>query len=138
MSKPSTHESTVNSFYLAFYGRPADPAGMKYWAEQLSKAGGDINAIKTAFATSEEAQVRFGSDTAAERVTQVYQQLFNREPDAEGKAYWVDVVSKGHASVADVAIAVLGGAQGSDRALSDLRQQAADSFTAEVEASGRG
>lgn len=136
MSTPTTHNSTVNSFYLAFYGRPADPAGMKFWSEQLSAAGGDIETIKSAFANSDEARQRFGSDTAAERVAQIYQQLFDREPDAAGLDYWVDAIGKGHASVADVAIAVLGGAQGGDRDLATLRQKAADRFTAKVEASG--
>ncbi|MEH6437194.1 DUF4214 domain-containing protein [Massilia sp. DD77] len=138
MSTPSTHESTVNSLYLAFYGRPADPAGIKFWAEQLSKADGDIDAIKASFANSEEARVRFGNDTAADRITEIYQQLFNRDPDADGLDFWVNVVSKGHASVADVAISVLKGAQGSDQALTSLRQKAADSFTAEVAAAGSG
>ena len=138
MSTTSTHDSTVNSLYLAFYGRPADPAGMKFWAEQLSKANGDIDAIKASFANSEEAKLRFGNDTAADRITEIYQQLFNRDPDAGGLDFWVDAVSKGHASVADVAISVLKGAQGSDQALTALRQRAADSFTAEVEASGSG
>lgn len=132
----STTNSTVNSFYLAFYGRPADPAGMKYWAEQLTKANGNIDAIKTAFATSEEAKVRFGTDTAAERITEIYQQLFNRAPEPAGLAYWVDAVAKGHATLADVAITVLGSSQGADSTLSTMRQQAADSFTAQVEASG--
>ncbi|MBQ5947796.1 DUF4214 domain-containing protein [Massilia sp. ST3] len=138
MSTQSTLESTVNSLYLAFYGRPADPAGIKFWAEQLSKADGNIDAIKASFANSEEARVRFGNDTAADRITEIYQQLFNRDPDAKGLEFWVDAVSKGHASVADVAISVLKGAQGSDQALTSLRQKAADSFTAEVAATGSG
>lgn len=132
----TTHTSTVTALYLAFYGRPADPAGLAYWAEQLAKADGKVDAIKEFFANSDEAKVRFGSDTAAERVTQIYQQLFNRAPEADGLTYWVDVISKGHASVADVAITILNGARGSDLGLSALRQQAADSFTAQVEASG--
>lgn len=137
MTTSTTYNSTVNSLYLAFYGRPADPAGMKFWAEQLSKAGGDVDSIKSFFADSDEARARFGTDTASERITEIYQQLFNRNPDAEGLKFWSDAVAKGHATVADVAIAVLGGAQGEDDTLSTLRLEAADSFTAEVEASGR-
>jgi hypothetical protein len=132
----TTHASTVTALYLAFYGRPADPAGLTYWADQLAKANGNVDAIKGFFANSTEAQVRFGSDTAAERVTQIYQQLFNRAPEADGLNYWVDVISKGHASVADVAITIMNGARGSDLSLSTLRQQAADSFTTQVAASG--
>ena len=136
MSTFSTYDSTVNSFYLAFYGRPADPAGLKFWSQQLVNHDGDLGAITQAFATSEEAQVRFGTDSVGERIAEIYQQLFNRTPDATGLAYWTDVVAKGHASMADVAVAILGGAQGSDATLSQLRQQAADAFTAAVETGG--
>ncbi|RNF29083.1 hypothetical protein NM04_19785, partial [Massilia aurea] len=67
---------------------------------------------------------------------EIYQQLFNRAPEATGLAYWTKVVEQGHASVADVAVAILHGALGSDATLSQLRQQAVDAFTAAVEADG--
>ncbi|MEW7849036.1 DUF4214 domain-containing protein [Massilia aurea] len=133
---PSTLASTVNSFYLAFYGRPADPAGLAFWTKQLADNDGNLSAITQAFATSEEAQVRYGADTVNERIGEIYQALFNRAPDATGLAYWTNVVEQGHASVADVAVAIMGGAQGIDKALTALRQSAVDAFTAQVEASG--
>jgi hypothetical protein len=132
----TTYDSTVNAFYVAFYGRPADPAGLAYWSKQLAQAGGDFTVIKEAFANSQEATVRFSSSTAADRITEIYQQLFNRAPDASGLSYWVDAVSKGHASMADVAIDVLQGALGSDASLVNLRQKAAADFTAHVAATG--
>ena len=132
----TTYDSTVNAFYVAFYGRPADPAGLAYWSQQLAQAKGDFSVIKEAFANSQEATVRFSSTTAADRVTEIYQQLFNRAPDAAGLSYWVDAVSKGHASMADVAIYVLQGAQDSDASLVDLRQKAAAAFTTHVAATG--
>ena len=136
MSTQTTFASTVNSFYLAFYGRPADPAGLAFWTKQLADNNGNLSAITQAFATSEEAQVRYGSDTVNERISEIYQALFNRAPDSVGLAYWSNVVSQGHASVADVAVAIMGGAQGIDKALTTLRQTAVDAFTAQVEASG--
>ena len=135
MSTLSTFDSTVNSFYLAFYGRPADPAGLKFWSQQLAASNGELGAITQAFATSEEAQVRFGTDSLGDRISEIYQQLFNRTIDADGLAYWTGVVEQGDASLADVSIAILGGARDSDATLSALRQQAADDFTAQVEAS---
>jgi Ca2+-binding RTX toxin-like protein len=136
MSTQTTFASTVNSFYLAFYGRPADPAGLAFWTRQLADNDGNLSAITQAFATSEEAQVRYGSDTVNERISEIYQALFNRAPDSVGLAYWSNVVGQGHASMADVAVAIMGGAQGIDKALTTLRQTAVDAFTAQVEASG--
>lgn len=136
MSLSSTYDSTVNSFYLAFYGRPADPAGLKFWSQQLAGNNGDLGAITRFFAASEEAQVRFGTDSVAERIAEIYQSLFNRAPEAGGLTFWTNAVEQGHASLADVSISILKGAQGSDAALSTLRQQAADDFTAHVEAAG--
>lgn len=132
----TTYDSTVNAFYVAFYGRPADPAGLAYWSQQLAQANGDFSVIKDAFSNSQEASVRFSSTTAADRITEIYQQLFNRAPEAAGLSYWVDVVSKGHASMADVAINIMQGALGSDASLVNLRQKAAAEFTAHVAATG--
>ncbi|MDY0978184.1 DUF4214 domain-containing protein [Massilia sp. CFBP9012] len=136
MTTLSTHESAVNSLYLAFYGRPADPAGLKFWAGHLANSDGDHRAIIDAFATSREAQLRFGDDTPAERIAEIYQQLFNRTPEQSGVDYWAEVVAQGHASLADVAVEILKGAQGTDKGLLDLRQQAVDAFTTLVETSG--
>ncbi|WP_296944503.1 hypothetical protein [uncultured Massilia sp.] len=32
----STYDSTINSFYLAYYGRPADPAGLAFWTDAIA------------------------------------------------------------------------------------------------------
>ena len=136
MNELDTYTSAVNSFYLAFFGRPADPEGLAFWAGHLADNGGDYRFITEAFAGSEEAQVRFGTDTPAERIAEIYQQLFNRAPEQAGLDYWTDVVEQGHASLADVAVAILGGAQGTDLGLAELRQQAASDFTAQVAEAG--
>jgi len=136
MSTLSNYDSTVNSFYLAFYGRPADTSGLAFWSEQLANNNGDLGAITQAFAASEEAQVRFGTDSVAERIAEIYQQLFNRAPESAGLAFWTDAIEQGHATMADVAVSILKGAQGSDASLSQLRQQAVDAFSAQVRESG--
>ncbi|WP_306392877.1 DUF4214 domain-containing protein [Telluria beijingensis] len=136
MSELSSYESTVNSFYLAFFGRPADPEGLAFWSGHLENNGGDYRFITEAFASSEEAKVRFGDDTANERIAEIYQQLFNRAPEADGLAFWTNAVEQGHASLADVAISILNGAQGTDADLATLRKQASADFTARVDAEG--
>jgi len=35
----AVYNSTVQGFYLSYYGRPADPAGLTFWTGQLAAAG---------------------------------------------------------------------------------------------------
>ena len=132
----STYATTINSFYLAYYGRPADPAGLQFWTQQLENTGGDFGAIVDAFANSAEATTRFGTTDAVARITLVYEQLYDRAPDADGLAFWVDAIATNKMSMADAAIEIMKGAQGKDAALSTLRQQATAQFTVAVEKAG--
>ncbi|GAB3412903.1 DUF4214 domain-containing protein [Massilia agilis] len=131
-------DSVVTSFYLAYYGRPADPAGLAFWSQALASAGGDFSAIIDAFANSPEAQARFGNSAVNERVNQIYTGLFDRAPEAAGLAYWSDAISGGKTSLAAAAIAIMQGAQGADLDLNTARQNAANAFTAEVAQHGTG
>lgn len=130
------YASVVKSFYLAYYGRPADAAGLAFWTLQLERADGDFGAIASAFSSSLEAQARFGASDATARITQIYQQLFDRAPEQAGLDFWLQALENGSVTIADIAVQIMGGAQGSDADLSDLRQQAADQFTAEISRSG--
>lgn len=132
----TNYDAAVNSFYLAYYGRPADPAGLAYWSQALAHNNGDFSTIVDAFSSSAEATARFGNATPADRIADVYQQLFNRAPDAAGLDYWTKAIETGTVSIADAAIQIMNGAQDTDAQLSTLRQQAAAQFTAEVAASG--
>lgn len=126
------YDSIVNSFYLAYYGRPADAAGLAFWSQQLARTGGNFSQIGTAFATSAEATARFDGSDARSQLAQIYQDLFHRAPDPAGLDFWAQAVDAGRLSLADAALAVTQGAQGSDKSLSQLRQGVADAFTAEV------
>ena len=44
------HFDAVQKLYIAFYQRPADPAGLKYWATRLDAANGDATEIIDSFA----------------------------------------------------------------------------------------
>jgi len=132
----TNYDAAVNSFYLAYYGRPADPAGLAYWSQALAQNNGDFSAIVDAFSTSAEATSRFGNATPSDRIADVYQQLFNRAPDAAGLAYWTKAIETGTITIADAAIQIMNGARSTDAQLSTLRQEAAAQFTADVAASG--
>jgi hypothetical protein len=132
----TSYGDTVNAFYLAYYGRPADPAGLAFWSAALQKNNGDFSNIVNAFATSPEATARFASVSIADRVGEIYQQLFNRAPEKAGLDFWVEAIESGRLTMANAALEIMHAAQNTDAQVSAVRQQVAAQFTAEVEKSG--
>ncbi|WP_137175803.1 calcium-binding protein [Massilia sp. HP4] len=133
MTSTNAYAATVQSFYAAFFGRPADRDGLAFWTRQFEAADGQFAAIGAAFAQSHEALIRFGNVPLPERVAGIYETLFSRAPEADGLRFWIDAVEGGHVPLEGVALAILQGAQGSDRDLALLRLDAASRFTQRVE-----
>jgi hypothetical protein len=72
----SSYYSTVQKAYIAYYGRPADTAGLTYWATRIDAAGGNISSIIQAFGNSAEATALYGSLPTGAAVNALYLQLF--------------------------------------------------------------
>ena len=132
----SDHFDTVQEIYIGFYQRPADPAGLKYWAEQIDAAGGDAAAVIDAFATSAEAQDVYGDinqDTIGSVIDAVYNSLFDRVPDPAGKAYYEAEFAAGNLTPGNIAIAILESAQGTDVDAVANKLIVANEFTQQVD-----
>jgi hypothetical protein len=113
----TSYRDTVQKVYLAYYNRPADLAGMNYWAQRLYDEGGNMNNIINAFATSSEAVALYGtinSTTISSVVTIIYRNLFNRDPDPGGLDYYVNGFNTGSFTPGTIAMNILDGAQGND------------------------
>ena len=95
-------EDDVAKIYLAYFGRGADPLGMKFWATQINSAVDAGTAYSEAlgsqtnsFALSAEAESMYPGinagnlDTAGlnEFITSIYQNLFDRAPEQAGLDY---------------------------------------------------
>ena len=66
--------------YIAYYQRPADPAGLVYWLDEFNKAGGGTagwNAIAGAFANAPESQALFGTATLGQKISAIYLAALN-------------------------------------------------------------
>ncbi|MCA1246474.1 DUF4214 domain-containing protein [Massilia sp. MS-15] len=113
--------------YLAYFGCPADPAGLEHWGRQLAASSAatepaalasqyrdnpGVRAMLDAFANSAEARDTSGS--AKEFIAGLYRNLFQREADPAGLDYWVQALDKGVISRSDAALAIMLGAQHKD------------------------
>lgn len=126
---------TVQKIYIAFYQRPADPAGLRYWAQRAEAAGSEA-AVINAFANSAEATDLYGpidNDTIGDVIDSLYQALFNRAPDEAGKTFYVQAFQNGELTAGNIALAVLNAAQGDDRVAIDNKLTVANEFTAQVD-----
>ncbi|WP_136067573.1 DUF4214 domain-containing protein [Modicisalibacter radicis] len=123
---------TVQSLYVAYYGRPADPSGQKYWAERLEASDGKLGEIINAFGTSPEYASRLGNSDAATQVNTLYQQLFGRAAEDEGRAFYANMINSGEKTLAEIALTIREAAQGSDRTTFEGRTVVAKAFTQEL------
>ena len=117
----STFETTIMQTYIAYYGRPAEPGGLGYWSTRLENENGNLNSIIDAFGYSDEFDTRFGSMSNQELVTNIYQQLFGRDPDNDGLEWYVDELEAGRKTLQTIALDVLYGAQNTDAEVVDNR-----------------
>jgi len=125
----AVYNSTVQGFYLSYYGRPADPAGLTFWTGQLAAAGGNLSSILNAFGTSAEATRRYGTGTTESKIQAVYQQTFGRAADPAGLAFYNTEITAGRITLIDMSKRIIDGATGDDVAIRNNRLSAAQSFT---------
>jgi len=125
----AVYNSTVQGFYLSYYGRPADPAGLTFWTGQLAAAGGNLSSILNAFGTSAEATRRYGTGTDASKIEAIYQQTFGRAADPVGLAFYQGELTAGRITLIDISKRIIDGAIGDDVTIRTNRLSAAQSFT---------
>jgi len=125
----AVYNSTVQGFYLSYYGRPADPAGLAFWTGQLAAANGNLDAILNAFGTSAEATRRYGTGTDASKIEAIYQQTFGRAADATGLAFYQQELAAGRMTLINASKRIIDGAAGDDIPTRANRLTAAQSFT---------
>lgn len=132
----SDYTNQIQQIYLAYLGRPADPAGLAYWADQVDSQGGDLSLVLSGFAASEESASLYGEMSTNQAISSIYTNLFKREADDAGVTYWQAQIESGAVDPAQAALAILLGAQDTDVTAASNKLTAANAFTASVAASG--
>lgn len=126
----------VQRIYIAFYQRPADPGGMKYWAARIEAADGDVTTVIDAFANSREATSLYGEitkDVIGDVIEKIYLAVFGRAADMAGKVYYEAEFAKGSISAGNIALAILSAARNQDKTAIANKVAVANEFTQKVD-----
>lgn len=129
----TTYYNDIQKLYVAYFNRPADPAGLAFWETAVEAAKGDTAAVSAAFAGSAEYKAAYANMTNAQIVDAVYQNLFGRPAEDAGKAYWANLLDNKTITIDAVVTAVASGAQGTDKTAYNNKVTAAAAFTTAVD-----
>jgi hypothetical protein len=92
----------VYRLYQAAYDRKPDAGGLGFWISQADK-GVTQTSIAEGFIGSAEFKNLYGAAPSNDAlVSRIYKNVLHRDPDANGKAFWVDVLDRKAATVAEV------------------------------------
>jgi Ca2+-binding RTX toxin-like protein len=136
MADWKTNIDLIQKLYIAFYGRPADPGGLRYWASQLpDNAAPDSAAVRdliSRFINSQEAQDRFGSPSLNSAIARIYTYAFHRDATDADKAKYAGK------TVVDVLVDVISVSYGPDYGTLNEKLQYAKWFTQYLDPNGDG
>jgi len=131
--------------YIAYFGRPGDPAGIKYW---LSSSSGISSAREFAdkiYAQEEYKTSTVGSKSTEEQINGLYVNLFGRQADAQGLLYWTGQVENGTLTLSNIAYDLIAAASAPvagnetqaalDASALTNKVAAAEAYTAAIESS---
>ncbi len=123
----ASYQNAVESLYVAYFGRPADPNGLTNFEAALQAAGAptDVAGLAAAYSTnptikslvdsfglSTESQNLYGNGTTAQFVATIFNNVLGRQPAASGSAFWINAIDSGLTSRGDAALSIMAGAFG--------------------------
>jgi hypothetical protein len=124
-----TTASTIQELYVAYFNRPADVAGLKFWSGILDTNPGAYRDIVQDFSNSAEYLQAFRGQDSRQVVDTVYQHLFGRHAESAGSDYWASLLDNKAVTIGNVVTAVAHGALDKDKVVIDGRVAVATAFT---------
>lgn len=119
-----TPQEQIATLFIAYFDRAPAPSGLDYWVGRLND-GMSIAEIATSFAAQPETLKLYpelGAANAATPtsnlalVTDIFNNLFGRDPAGGADNYWVQQLNSG-ADIGSIIINIASGAVGDDKAL---------------------
>lgn len=129
----TTYTTELQKLYVAYFNRPADPAGLAFWNTVVTNAGGSTAAVSAEFAKSAEYKAIYNGMSNTQIITQVYTNLFGHAPDPVGRTFWVKALDDKIFTIDQIVAEVANGAQGTDKTAFANKTTAAVAFTTAVD-----
>lgn len=129
----STYVDQIQKLYIAYFGRPADPVGLNYWATQVDATGGNLSVAIAGFSASLESATLYASTSSTEKITAIYLNLFNRTPETAGLNYWVQQLDQNTLSPSNAAWQIMSNAGAGDSQAVANKLAIANAFTAQLD-----
>ncbi|MBB6182053.1 DUF4214 domain-containing protein [Pseudorhizobium flavum] len=122
----------LQKIYLAFFGRPADPEGLRYWDQQL-KSGVPMAEVAEIISQGTEFEERFSGLSYTSVLEKMVQSLFGRSMEEELLLAYQARLAEGQATIATVIAEILSSAEGRDLSMLNEKVAAANLYTSSLE-----
>ena len=135
-----TAAQSIAQLYIGYFNRAPEPLGFDFWLGVLDNPL-SLAEIATDFSTQPEATALYPyladptSETPEAFLTKVYQNLFDRDLDAEGRDFWSEVILSGR-PLGDILQEIIRGASPADQAVLDSKAALAEYWVEEARADG--
>lgn len=129
MAIVATRVEAVQKLYVAYFGRPADTAGLDYWTNVVENNAGETAAVSATFAKEPEYTDLFKGLNNGQIVDKIYSNMFGHAADAAGRAYWVKLLDEKAITIDTVVADVANGALTTDKEAVENKVAAATAFT---------
>lgn len=130
-----TIATDIQSLYIAYFNRPADYLGLKYWTAQAQANGGSVAAVANAFSASPEYTTQFAGQSSAQIINTIYMNLFGRPAEPAAIDYWGTRLDNKVFNIGTIATSILQGAQNLDKTTIQNKVAAAEAFYAAMDTS---
>ncbi len=131
--------SLIQKIYIAYFNRPADVAGLKYWLDEVNANRITLGDLAQSFSQQDEFKKNYAGKDNREIVSNLYKNLFGREPDKAGLDYWVSELASNKLQLGGVALAILQGAkpESEDGQIITNKTRYAEAFTLNLAVNGK-
>jgi len=125
--------TAIQKLYVEYFGRAADPNGLKFWVDAMNSNPNVLTQIAKDFAASAEYQANYGGMNNQAVVEKVYQNTFGRQGDAEGVKFWTDALNNKWITIDNVVLKMVEAAQTADAVVFNGRVAVATEFTKHID-----